>query len=76
MAAKAEAKNVVSLRYEAVADGASDTVDLANVVADGERVSFEDLMVGVLSGPVRRRAELVIAESGGGLGGCGAVIPR
>ncbi|HNP57997.1 MAG TPA: DUF4062 domain-containing protein [Gordonia sp. (in: high G+C Gram-positive bacteria)] len=66
VAAKAEAKNVVSLRYEAVADGASDTVDLANVVADGERVSFEDLMVGVLSGPVRRRAELVIAESGGG----------
>ena len=42
-----------------------DTVDLAIVASGGEETSFEDLMVGVLSGPVRRRAELVIAESGG-----------
>ena len=42
------------------------TVDLESVVAENERVSFEDLMVTALTAPVRRRAEEVIVASGAG----------
>ncbi len=66
VAAKAAQKGVETLRYEATVEVVSESVDLAAVVIGGERASFENLMVGVLSGPVRRRAELVIAASGAG----------
>ena len=66
VAAKAADRGVATLRYEVTVVAVGDTVDLAIVASGGEETSFEDLMVGVLSGPVRRRAELVIAESGGG----------
>lgn len=66
VAAKAAQKGVAALRYEAVVDGATETVDLGAVVSDGERAPFENLIVDLLSGPVRRRAEHVIAASGSG----------
>lgn len=67
VAAKAASKRVSTIRYEAAADG--QTVALDVVVVGGESVSFEDLMVETLAGPVRRRAEQVIAESGSGWSG-------
>lgn len=65
--AKAASKGASTIRYEAAAEG--ETVALAAVVVGGESVSFEDLMVEALAGPVRRRAEQVIVESGSGWSG-------
>ncbi|HNP58231.1 MAG TPA: hypothetical protein PK331_16870 [Gordonia sp. (in: high G+C Gram-positive bacteria)] len=63
---RAAVKRVTARRYTAaVAEGAQ-TVDLESVVAENERVSFEDLMVTALTAPVRRRAEEVIVASGAG----------
>ena len=67
--AKAAAKNLESVAYETTVDRESATVDLESVFARDGRVSFDDLMVGVLSSPVRRRAEQVIAASDVGWAG-------
>lgn len=67
IAGKAASKGVSTIRYEAAADG--DVVALGAVVVEDGLVSFEDLMVGALAGPVRRRAEEVIADSASGWSG-------
>jgi tetratricopeptide (TPR) repeat protein len=67
IAGKAASKGASTIRYEAAADG--DVVALGAVVVEDGLLSFEDLMVGALAGPVRRRAEQVIAESGSGWSG-------